>query len=148
VQPLVADRAEAALAAHGITHFALLRGLGDAALSDRLARSAVFAFPSRMEGFGYPPLEAMQAGCAVAASAAPCMPEVLGNVPLYFHPNHPEELADRIAYLLANEQERAERGQRGQAHAAQYTPRRTAEETLNVWREAVSTAEREEKGRR
>jgi glycosyltransferase involved in cell wall biosynthesis len=145
---LVADRAEAALAAHGVTHFALLRDLGDAALSDRLARSAVFAFPSRMEGFGYPPLEAMQAGCAVAASDAPCMPEVLGNVPLYFHPDHPEELADRIAYLLANNEERAERGRRGQAHAAQYTPRRAAEETLNVWREAVSTPEREEKGRR
>jgi len=137
---LVADRAKAALAAHGITHFTLLRDLGDAALSDQLARTAVFAFPSQMEGFGYPPLEAMQAGCAVVASHAPCMPEVLEDVPLYFDPNRPDELAERIGHLLANDEERATRGRRGQAHAAQYTPRRTAEETLNLWREAAAGA--------
>ena len=43
---------------------------GDDARLDRLYReAAVFAFPSRYEGFGLPPLEAMARGCPVAAAA-------------------------------------------------------------------------------
>lgn len=135
---LVAGRAEAALARLGVTHYALLKGLDDAALSDQLAQTAVFAFPSRMEGFGYPPVEAMQAGCAVVASRAPAMPEVLGDVPLYFDPDRPDELADGLVRLLADPAERDARGRRGREHAARYTCRRAAEETLDVWRQAAA----------
>jgi len=134
-----AGRAEAALKRHGVTHYRLLSGLDDAALSDQFAASAVFAFPSRMEGFGIPPVEAMQAGCAVASSDAPCMPEVLGDVPLYFDPDRADQLADCLAKLLGDPAERDARGARGQAHAARYTCRNTAEATLDVWRQAAAT---------
>ncbi len=136
-------RAEIALKRHGVRDYRLLSGLDDLALSEQFAASAVFAFPSRMEGFGLPPVEAMQAGCAVASSNAPCLPEVLGDVPLYFDPDRADQLADCLAALLGDPAERDVRGARGQAHAAQYTCRRAAEASLDVWRKAAPVSDGE-----
>lgn len=50
-----------------------------------LYRDAVaFVFPSRFEGFGLPPLEALQAGCPVVSSDAAALPEVLGRDGAFF----------------------------------------------------------------
>jgi glycosyltransferase involved in cell wall biosynthesis len=111
--------------------------LDDRSLSRVYHAMTVFVWPSLMEGFGLPPLEAMSAGCPVLSSSAPVMPEVLGDVPVYFDPQRPDELADRLAALLANPKEREERGCRGHAHAATFTCRRMAEETMAVWRDAL-----------
>ena len=60
----------------------------------------MFAWPSRLEGFGLPPVEAIWTGCTVAASRAPVMPEVLGTeAPVYFDPDRPAELADALTLL-------------------------------------------------
>jgi glycosyltransferase involved in cell wall biosynthesis len=51
----------------------------------KLYREAVaFVFPSRFEGFGLPPLEALQAGCPVVSSDAAALPEVLGEHGAFF----------------------------------------------------------------
>ena len=119
---------------HGIGDVDLVHGLSDAALADCYARAALFVFPSRMEGFGLPPLEAMAAGCPVASSSAPPMPEVLADIPVWFSPDDPEALADGIATLLQDPERRREMGRRGQDHAAQFTCRRMAEPMLETWR--------------
>ena len=46
--------------------------------------AAAFVFPSRFEGFGLPPLEAIQAGCPVVSSDAAALPEVLGEQGAFF----------------------------------------------------------------
>lgn len=55
---------------------------------DALARlyrdAAAFVFPSRFEGFGLPPLEALQQGCPVVSSDAAALPEVLGRDGAFF----------------------------------------------------------------
>ena len=51
----------------------------DVDLSGLYARASAFVFPSRNEGFGLPPLEAMAYGCPVVSSNASCLPEVLGS---------------------------------------------------------------------
>lgn len=132
----VAARTTDTLAPFGI-HAELLTGLNDDALSVAFARAAVFVFPSRLEGFGLPPLEMMATGGAVAASDAAPMPEVLGDAPVYFSPDSAEGLADGVGALLANPAERAERGERGRARAAAFTCRRMADETIAVWESAV-----------
>ena len=49
-----------------------------------------FVFPSLYEGFGIPPLEAMQMGTVVISSDAPAMKEVLGDGAYYFQNNNKE----------------------------------------------------------
>ena len=87
-----------------------------------------------MEGFGLPPLEAMACGCPVLSSAAPAMPEVLGDAARYFDHESPEDLAGKLRELLADARGRQEMDRRGREHTARFTCRRMAEQTLAVWR--------------
>ena len=56
-----------------------------------LRDSLCLAFPSFVEGFGLPPLEAMAIGCPVVVSDTASMPEVCGDAALYASPYNPEE---------------------------------------------------------
>lgn len=50
-------------------------------------QAKAYIFPSKFEGFGLPPLEAMAQGCAVISSSKTCLPEVLGEAAIYFNPD-------------------------------------------------------------
>ena len=56
------------------------------------AGAKLFVFPSKYEGFGIPPLEAMAAGCPVLSSDAASLPEVLGEAACYFESENLESL--------------------------------------------------------
>jgi glycosyltransferase involved in cell wall biosynthesis len=72
----------------------------DAALRALYENAAAFVHPSRYEGFGIPPLEAMALGCPVIASNAASIPEVCGPAALYFEPDDAEGLAAQIRRVL------------------------------------------------
>lgn len=59
-------------------------------------------FASFLEGFGYPPIEAMKYGTPVVCSNVTSMPELLGNNVLYFSPFYPSDLFNKILYLQKN----------------------------------------------
>lgn len=61
--------------------------IGDEALAALLRDSLCLAFPSRVEGFGLPPLEAMALGCPVVSSNSTSLPEVCGTAALYADPD-------------------------------------------------------------
>ena len=132
-----AERAGAALESRGLNNFELLRNLDDRALSDAYAAAGIFAWPSRLEGFGMPPVEAMQAGTPVVSSSADPMPEILGDAPVFFDPDRPEDLASALAALLGDERARADRSARGRRRAARYTCEAQGIETAAAWREAL-----------
>lgn len=70
------------------------------------AGAKLFVFPSKYEGFGIPPLEAMAAGCPVLSSDGASLPEVLGTAASYFKSEDLDSL--KAALLSALENPKAE----------------------------------------
>jgi glycosyltransferase involved in cell wall biosynthesis len=99
--------------------------------------AAAFVFPSRYEGFGLPPLEAMACGTPVIAADAPAMSEVLGNAATLVPRRDPGAIARAVAALLESESARAEWAAKGQERAAVFSWSRAATETVDVYREAL-----------
>lgn len=73
-----------------------LEGIDDATLAELYRRSQVFVMPSFYEGFGLPLLEAMACGASTAAARAASLPEVGGEVPYWFNPNDPVDIARAV----------------------------------------------------
>lgn len=74
----------------------------DAELATLYKKAHLFIFPSRIEGFGIPPLEALAYGVPVAAARSSSLPEVLGENASFFDPDDIEELV-RIMHLSIHE---------------------------------------------
>lgn len=110
------------------------------------AASRATVFPSLFEGFGIPVVEAMRAGSPVICSTAASLPEVAGEAAVYFDPDRPDELCQRLRDLCAPAAEDVDRGElvrAGRRQAARFSWRRTAEITLATFHEAVRESVRE-----
>jgi glycosyltransferase involved in cell wall biosynthesis len=103
----------------------------DDALVDLYRGADCLVFPSRAEGFGFPPLEAMACGTPVVASTAGSLPEVLDDAAPLVAPDDVAGLAAAVARVLADPEPWRERGR---ACAARYTWARCAAETVAVYR--------------
>lgn len=108
----------------------LLSGLSDDALRCLYGSCGLFVFPSFLEGFGLPPLEAMACGAPVLAANTTSIPEVLGDAAAYFNPWVSRELGEQLAKLLAVPARRAQMKTASVARAAEFHPRRTGEAFL------------------
>lgn len=109
----------------------------DADLAALYSLAEAFVFPSLLEGFGLPPLEALACGLPVLSSRRPAMPEVLGDAALYADPRRIDDWADALEQLLTDQALRESMIERGQARAALYSWERAARETLAVYRAAL-----------
>jgi len=74
--------------------------VSDAELNSLYGHARFFFFPSLYEGFGLPPLEAMQAGCPVLASNRSSIPEVVGDAGILFDPDDIETLRTGLSAIL------------------------------------------------
>jgi glycosyltransferase involved in cell wall biosynthesis len=99
--------------------------------------AAAFVFPSRYEGFGLPPLEAMACGTPVVTSNVSSLPEVVGDAAILVNPENVFDIARGIKEALLDEALRAELIQRGRAQAARFSWEHTARAVLEIYREAV-----------
>lgn len=89
-------------------------------------------FPSWIEGFGIPLLEALRCGAAVFASAIPAHREVAGDAAAFFDPEDPVALADILRGFLTEDLEH--RGVRERAQAARFSWDATADGFLDACR--------------
>jgi glycosyltransferase involved in cell wall biosynthesis len=97
-------------------------------------RAAALVFPSRYEGFGQPPLEAMACGCPVACSAIPALLEVCGDAARTFDADDPAAIAAAVRDVLA---EPDHWRRLGLERAAQFTWERAAGEYEAAYRELL-----------
>ena len=109
----------------------------DPQLRTLYAGAQLFAFPSRYEGFGLPPLEAMSFGAPCIVADAASLPEVVGEAALRVVPGDALVLADAIESLLSDPQLREELREAGYRRAEQFSWSLTAEETVAVYREVI-----------
>jgi glycosyltransferase involved in cell wall biosynthesis len=93
----------------------------------------VFVFPSYYEGFGIPVLEAMACGRAVICSNTSSLPEVADGAALLFDPYSVNEMVRAMADLLLDSELRSRMERLGIQRAAQFSWKRAAQETLDVY---------------
>ncbi len=105
----------------------------EAELAELYRRARAYVFPSLLEGFGLPPLEAMRYGTPVAASDSSCLPEVLGEAATYFDPENSEAMAEAMQRVFGDEALRAALAERGRARVARYSWSRCAEQTMRIY---------------
>ena len=97
--------------------------------------AAVMVYPSFFEGFGLPPLEAMQCGTPVVASNRPAFPEILGDAVVLMDPAQPADIARAIGAVVRDAGLREALVARGFARAGRYRWEETARRTLAVFEE-------------
>ena len=100
--------------------------------------AAAFVFPSRYEGFGLPPLEAMACGTPVVASNVSSLPEVVGDAAVLVNPENVFDIARGIREILLDEPLRAELIRRGYEQASRFSWERTARQVLEIYQEAAA----------
>lgn len=88
--------------------------------------------PSRDEGFGITPIEAMAAGVPAIASDSGSIPEVAGDAAILIGPDDVDGWAAAISGLATNPQRRADMVAVGQRHQARFRWTTAARETLAV----------------
>ncbi|QQS21809.1 glycosyltransferase family 4 protein [Candidatus Saccharibacteria bacterium] len=96
-----------------------------------------YCFPSLMEGFGLPGLEAMAHGAPVVASNATCIPEILGDAALYFDPYSIDDIVHSLQQIISNKKLRSQLVARGYSQVKKYSWRRTAEQTHAAYLDAL-----------
>lgn len=94
--------------------------------------AGLFVFPSRYEGFGVPPLEAMLLGCPVLASDAASIPEILGDAAHYFATDSAPDIRRQLKSVLENYAYRISLAAKGPEQAKKFNWKRHAEKLFSV----------------
>lgn len=98
---------------------------------------AAYVFPSLMEGFGLPGLEAMHYGAPVVSSNATCLPEVYEEAAHYFNPFNSHDMASAIDDVLTDEKLRKKLIKQGSQQVTKYSWERMAKQTLAGYKRAL-----------
>lgn len=108
----------------------------DAELVTLYQKARCLFFPSLYEGFGLPVLEGLACGLPIAASNTSSIPEVAGDLALYFDPHNVTEMAEVLYQTLQQPRDLSSRNYRSE-RARQFSWRKTAVATLEAWRMAT-----------
>ncbi len=111
--------------------------VSDEELAGLYQHAACLVYPSFYEGFGLPPLEAMQMGCPVVVSQTSSLPEVCGDAGFYCNPSDANSITEAVKKVIRiQEPELSQVRQNAIRHASQFTWQRSAE---HFWQHLLST---------
>ena len=120
----------------------LVSGVDDDELADLVGTAEISVVPSMYEGFSLPAVEAMASGCALVASRAGALPEVVGTddrAARLVEPGNVDELAREISALLADPAERRRLAEGGRERVMErYSWAAVARRTVEVYEAAIA----------
>ena len=111
--------------------------VSDEELAALYNRATALVFPSLYEGFGLPPLEALQCGGRVVCADASSVPQVVGDAALLFPPRDVSALVNQLLRIATDSELRGELTRRGALQAARFRWRDTARNTLAAFDAAM-----------
>jgi glycosyltransferase involved in cell wall biosynthesis len=111
--------------------------LSDADLGSLYQQAAVFVFPSLIEGFGLPGLEAMAWGLPVVAAKASCLPEIYQDAAMYFNGVDPGDLAGKITRVSSDSALRRDLIAKGLKQVKKYSWALMAKQTWKIYQNAL-----------
>ncbi|MBN8710761.1 MAG: hypothetical protein BGO12_00765 [Verrucomicrobia bacterium 61-8] len=113
--------------------------VSDEELAVAYSHCTAFLFPSLAEGFGLPPLEAMQCGAPVVSANTASLPEVTGDAAILIAPDDERGLVQAMQALVANRELRESLRAKGLARAALFSWEKTARIVADTYRRALAT---------
>lgn len=122
---------------HGCRNVVFTGWLSNEGLKKLYQNCVCYVFPSLMEGFGLPGLEAMGMGAPVAAANATSLPEIYGEAAIYFNPKDTDDTAAKLVQVLTDRRLRLDLVKHGQKQFAKYNWRKMAEETLQNYQKII-----------
>lgn len=100
--------------------------------------ASVLVYPSKYEGFGYPPLEALALGCPVIASNTSSIPEVVGNFGILLDQVSIDSLADALTGVMGAHAPTHAFLEQGRKRARAFSSQKMALETAKVYNEVLA----------
>jgi glycosyltransferase involved in cell wall biosynthesis len=126
----------ASLAAQGAGEVVVLfEEVSDQELALFYSGCDILVHPSRLEGFGFPLLEAMACDMPVVCLKAGALPEIVGDAAIVVDPARPEDLAEAIESLLGDGPLRMELAARGRMRASTFRWQTAVDGLIEVYRE-------------
>jgi glycosyltransferase involved in cell wall biosynthesis len=104
-------------------------------LSAIYSGALAFVYPSLYEGFGLPPLEAMQCGTPVITSNTSSLPEVVCDAGLMINPSSRDDLCQAMLNLINQNNLRMELSQKGIERAKQFSWTKCADQTIILYKQ-------------
>ncbi len=98
----------------------------------------MFVYPSFYEGFGLPPLEAMQCGTPVITSNTSSLPEVVGDAGIMISPTELDELCEAMLSVYKSPFLREDLSRRSLERAKKFSWERCAQETVDAYKLSLS----------
>jgi glycosyltransferase involved in cell wall biosynthesis len=102
--------------------------------STLIAGARMLAYPSRYEGFGLPPLEAMSLGVPVVTTTAGAIPEVVGDAALMVAPQDDTALAEALRVVATDRATRDRLIAAGHQRVALFSWRRAGSQLADLYR--------------
>ena len=103
-----------------------------------LKAADVFCFPSLLEGFGLPVVEAMSHGTPVVTSATTSTAEVVGDSGLLIDPENSDEIAEAISRILENRDLAQTLSEKGKERSKKFSWENAAQQTISAYKEVVN----------
>ena len=108
----------------------------DKDLAPLYSGAMMFVYPSFYEGFGLPPLEAMQCGVPVITSNTSSLPEVVGEAGMMVDPQDADELCQAMLKIYNSAEVRQKMSVDSLAQAQKFSWKRCAEQTIDTYKAA------------